>query len=158
LENPPGGFFLLWNLFLAILRGAIRFLFLFSVCMGWSLTLWGMAAGIFLSLLSFGAVIYSIDPESAGWTGWTLFLMTLFVLLTGGISFLSLLVRALLLGRDRTLFSLGRSFREGTLGALWVLGCIALFLRGWLVWWDALFLFLCLFLVEVYFLRKFRMN
>lgn len=124
--------------------------------MGWSMTLWGMAIGVLFSFLSFGSVIFFVDPEATGRIGEALLFSTLFLLFFGILSLSLLVVRAVAFGKNRALLCLGRSFRQGFLGALFSLGIVALFMNRWLVWWDALFLFVFFLLIELYFFRAFR--
>ncbi len=126
--------------------------------MKWSLVLWGVVSSTILVLLSWGAVLFFVSPDSATTFEWTLFLSTLFLSLAGACLTAMLLVRRMLFGSERALARLGTSVRQGVFLALFGIGVLFLRRADWLAWWDALFLFGFLFLIEIYFLRKFRVS
>jgi hypothetical protein len=126
--------------------------------MKWSLVLWGMALGTILFLFSWGLVLFFVSPESATMFEWGLFVTTLFLSLAGLCFLLALVVRRMVFGSDRALSRIGTSVRQGMFLAVFGIGILFLRREGWLVWWDALFLFGFLFLIELFFLRKFRMR
>jgi len=126
--------------------------------MKWSLVLWGVISSTVLALLSWGAVLFFVSPENATAFEWTLFLSTLFLSLAGLCSIVTLVVRRMMVGNEHSLARVGTSVRQGSLLAVWCIGVLFLFRSGWFAWWDALFLFGFLFLVELFFLRKFRVK
>ncbi|QQS20860.1 MAG: hypothetical protein IPL87_04940 [Candidatus Moraniibacteriota bacterium] len=121
--------------------------------MKWSLTLGALFLAVGVAFFSGAALLWYIDPETAGFSEWAL-VGTTFFLLSGGIgSGILLLVRKALFGEEEALFLLGKSFRQGALLSLFAMSLLVFFQRGWLVWWGAVFLFLPFLLIEIFFLR-----
>ncbi len=126
--------------------------------MRWSFVLFGGVLSTILAFLSWGTVLFFVNPENATPLEWLLFSTTLFLLLGGVCSLAVLLMRRMILGSERALLRVGTSVRQGILGAIFCMGVLFLLRAEWLVWWDALFLFGFLFLIELFFLRKFRIK
>lgn len=112
--------------------------------------------GTGIALLSWGMVLFFVSPESAGIFEWAIFLATSFLSLLGLSSIGILLLRRIFLGSEYALARLGTSARQGGFLALFFIGIAFLFRAGWLAWWVAVFLGGFLFLIELFFLRKFR--
>lgn len=126
--------------------------------MRWSLVLWGVVSGTILSIFSWGLALFFINPTSATLFEWTLFLATLFLSLAGICSLVTLVVRRMVFGSERALSRVGTSIRQGAFLAIFCIGVLFLFRARWFAWWDALFLFGFLFLIELFFLRHFRIK
>lgn len=153
---------MLLSRFSAILRGLGALIPTVFFCherdMKWSLALWGMIVSTMLALLSWGAVIFVVNPEGATPFEWTLFLLLLLFSLSGACSTIVLLLRRIIGGVDHSIARIGTSVRQGVFLALFLLLVAMLFRAGWFAWWNALFVFGFLFLIELFFLRKFRMK
>lgn len=126
--------------------------------MKWSLALWGMIVSTILALLSWGAVIFVVNPEGATYFEWALFLLLLLLSLSGVCSITILLLRRIIGGVNHSIARIGTSVRQGFFLALFLLLALFLFRAGWFAWWSVLFVFGFLFLIELFFLRKFRMK
>ncbi len=126
--------------------------------MKWALVLWGLVLSTILSALAWGAVLFFVNPENATGFEWALFLLSLLLVLAGFCSLGILLLRRMLLGIDQTLMRVGTSVRQGLLLAVFLVGALLLVRTGWFVWWDAMLLFGFLFLVDLFFLWKFRVK
>lgn len=126
--------------------------------MKWSLALWGMIVSTILALLSWGAVVFVVNPEGATLSEWTLFFFLLLLSLSGVCSTVILLLRRIIGGVDHSVARIGTSVRQGVFLALFLLLVALLFRVGWFVWWNVLFVFGFLFLIELFFLRKFQMK
>ncbi|QQR77598.1 MAG: hypothetical protein IPJ67_00380 [Candidatus Moraniibacteriota bacterium] len=126
--------------------------------MKWALVLWGLVLSTILSALAWGAVLFFVSPENATGFEWALFLLSLLLVLTGTCSLGILLLRRMLFGIDWALMRVGTSVRQGLFLAIFFVGALLLVRAGWFVWWDAMLLFGFLFLVDLFFLRKFRVK
>lgn len=126
--------------------------------MKWALVLWGLALSTVLSALAWGAVLFFVNPENATGFEWALFLSTLLLALTGVCSLGVLLSRRVLFGIDWALMRVGTSVRQGLFLAIFLVGLLLLVRAGWFAWWDAMLLLGFLSLVDLFFLRKFRVK
>ncbi len=126
--------------------------------MRWALVVWGLIISTMLSALAWGAVLFFVSPDDATGFEWAIFLSTLLLVLTGACSLFVLLVRRVFIGVDRALMRVGTSVRQGLFLAVFSLGILLLMRAEWLAWWDALLLFSFFFLIELFFLRKFRIK
>ncbi len=126
--------------------------------MRWALVVWGLIISTMLSALAWGAVLFFVSPDDATGFEWAIFLSTLLLVLTGVCSLFVLLVRRVFIGVDRALMRVGTSVRQGLFLAVFSLGILLLMRAEWLAWWDALLLFSFFFLIELFFLRKFRIK
>ncbi len=124
--------------------------------MKWSAVLFWFILSTLIAFFSWGMVLFFVSPEDAGVFEWVMFSVTLFVSLLGFCSIGILLFRRILFGSERALGRLGTSVRQGSFLAIFLIGLGFLFRAGWLVWWVAVFLWGFLFLIELFFLRKFR--
>lgn len=150
---------MLFPRFLAILEGVEEpDCFLAARVMRWSLVLWGMVLGTVLSIFSWGSVLFFINPASATLFEWALFLATLFLSLAGLCSLVTLVIRRAVFGNERALSRVGTSIRQGAFLAVFCIGVLFLFRAGWFAWWNVFFLFGFLFLIELFFLRHFRIK
>ena len=126
--------------------------------MKWALVLWGLALSTVLSALAWGAVLFFVNPENATGFEWALFLSTLLLALTGICSLGVLLLRRVLFGIDWALVRVGTSVRQGLFLAIFLVGLLLLVRAGWFAWWDAMLILGFLCLVDLFFLRKFRVK
>lgn len=124
--------------------------------MKWSAVLFWFALGTCIALLSWGMVLFFVSPEDAGAFEWAIFLATSFLSFLGLSSIGILFSRRIFLGSERALARLGTSTRQGGFLAIFLIGVALFFRAGWLTWWVAVFLGGFLFLIELFFLRKFR--
>lgn len=115
---------------------------------------WGMRIITLFSGLALGAVVYYIDPDSAGIFGKILFYLILFFVLSGVFNLFLLWLRKVLAGPETALANVGLSFRQGMLLAVLAIGLLILQSLRMLVWWDGLLLLAGIFLVEFYFLSR----
>lgn len=126
--------------------------------MRWSSVLFGFVFGSMMAVLSCVAVIFFVDPDTATIFEWGMLVCTAFLAFFGFCAASLLLVRRMFLGKDRSLERLGRSIRQGGFLAVFCLSLLFLSREGWLMWWTGGILFAFLFLLELFFLRKFRIR
>lgn len=124
--------------------------------MRWSSVLFGFVFGSTMAIFSCVAILFFVDPDNATIFEWGMLVCTLFLAFFGLCTALSLLVRRMLFGADRSLERLGMSIRQGGFLATFCVGILFLSRQGWFVWWTGGFLFTFLFLLELFFVRKFR--
>jgi hypothetical protein len=114
----------------------------------------GMKLIMFLSLVAWGLVIYSVDPEKAGIAGQVMFYASMFLTIAG-IFILSLTwVRRRARDEETPFVYVGMSFRQGTLLAFLAVTLLVLQNFKVLTWWDGLLLVAAIFLMELYFLSR----
>ena len=126
--------------------------------MKWAIVLWSLVASTLLSLLAWAMTLFFVNPENATPFEWVLFVGTLFLVLSGVFALGELVLRRALLGIERAIRRVGTSVRQGMFLAAFCLGGLFLSRAGWLAWWDAILLFGFLFLIELFFLRTFRLK
>lgn len=126
--------------------------------MRWALVLWGLVLSTVLSAFAWGAVLFFVNPEDATGFEWTAFIFTLLLVLTGSCSLLVLMARRMFFGIEYAVARIGTSVRQGVFLALFCVGVLFLARSGWLAWWDAALFFGFLFLIELFFLRTFRVK
>lgn len=126
--------------------------------MKWAIVLWSLVASTLLSLLAWGTTLFFVSPENATVFEWALFVGTLFLVLTGVFAIGGLVLRRVLFGTEQTLMRVGTSIRQGMFLAIFCLGILFLLRAGWLAWWDVILCFGFLFLIELFFLRTFRVK
>jgi len=103
-------------------------------------------SGVFLLYL-----FYTQDPRS-GNIVITLFLISIFVMITSFTSLLLFLLRIIFGDKEMVYRKAKNSFREGFLLALYAIVLLSLGATSLLTWWDSLLLALSLVLFEIYFL------
>lgn len=126
--------------------------------MRWALVLWGLVLSTILSALAWGGVLFFVNPEDATGFEWTAFLATLLLVLAGTCSLAVLMARRVFFGIEYAVAHIGTSVRQGVFLALFCVGVLLLDRVRWLAWWDAALFFGFLFLIELFFLRKFRVK
>ena len=116
--------------------------------------IWGIRTINLISLCALSLVIYFVDPEKSGWGGILSFYIALFFFLAGFFNLLLILLRKAGLGSEASIRGLRLSFRQGILLAVLSIGILILQSQRILFWWDALFIFGVVFIIELCFLSK----
>ncbi len=115
-----------------------------------------MIAGTTLATVAWMFVLLLVDPRDTGWFGVIMFMTTLMLMITGLTSIGGLFVRTVVLGRNEMLArTVGNSFRQGLLLAIFIGGILMMKSRGTLTPWTTIFFIVFLTLVE-FFLVAFR--
>lgn len=115
---------------------------------------WGIRLVTLLSLAAFVAVLKFVDPDSAGIVGKVIFYVSLFFALSGIFNLFLLWLRKRFMNSDTAASSIGLSFRQGNLLALFVIGLLVMQSFRVLVWWDGLLLLAGVFIIELYFASR----
>lgn len=103
---------------------------------------------------AFGVVLFKIDPTETNFLGFLLFYISLFLASAGTISLIALLIRAYMV-RDELIFRLvTRSFRQGLLFSLLIIGTLFLQSKRYLTWWNLLLLIFGLTALEFFFVSN----
>lgn len=97
-------------------------------------------------------VLLQIDPLEAGFTGFALFYLTLWISLMGTITLFGALYRIWIRKREFLLREVRTSFRHGVLLSALAVGFLLLSSRNWLQWWSVLPIVLVLGIIEYVFL------
>lgn len=116
--------------------------------------IWGIRFVTLVSVAAFGLVINFVDPDATGLVGKVLFYLSLFFALSGILNLFFLWLRRKFMGIEMASMSVGLSFRQGNLLALFAVGLLIMQSFRVLVWWDGLLLLVGIFLVELYFLSR----
>lgn len=108
--------------------------------------------------VSFGLVLYYINPLTAKWLGFLFFYGSLFLALTGTFSLLGFAAR-FIFKRDQTLYKqINIASRQAIMLSILVLSVLALQSQNYLFWWNILLLIIIFSLIELFFItyRKYR--
>jgi hypothetical protein len=97
-----------------------------------------MGFGTVLASVTFFLVLFRVDVDTAGASGFAMFYVSLFLAITGAISLLSLSVRSLNRRGEMLSRLVGLSFRQAALLSALAVGALALRAYGLLSWWSAL--------------------
>lgn len=110
-----------------------------------------MTFATIVSWSSWAIVLFTIDPTASQPLALFLFFGSFFFALTGTFALLGFGLRAQFV-KHRALFEqIGVSFRQGLLLSLLLVGLLLLQGERYLTWWNALFLLLCIVLLEFFF-------
>jgi hypothetical protein len=93
-------------------------------------------------------VVTSLDPVTAGWLGFGLFYVTLFVACLGTFALVGVGVRLRLVRQEPALGQVTIAFRQAVSFSALVLAALFLQSKGLLTWWNMLLLVAALTLVE----------
>jgi len=115
---------------------------------------------IFMSIATTAAwiawvvVLHGVDPTRSGFLGFVLFYTTLYMALFGSISVLSLIIRIWRSSGEVLSRVVMRSFRQGVLLSILVIGSLILFSQGWFRWWTMLLVVIIVSFVELAFISS----
>ncbi|MFH1173448.1 MAG: hypothetical protein V1692_02875 [bacterium] len=101
-------------------------------------------------------VIFSIDPDNAGFIGLIAFYLTLLFSLTGTFFFISFIVRRILNKEAVVSRQVGISFRQAISYATVVLGALWLQSQNWLNWANIILFIAVLTILEIFFVSARR--
>lgn len=116
--------------------------------------IWGLSISTLLALAAWIFVVFYIDPEEAGIIGRVFFYTSLFLFLAGFLVSFFVWLRKKFVGEDVAVETIGLSFRQGVLLAIFLVVVAILQGIGYLIWWNALLTLAGIFLVELYFISK----
>lgn len=115
---------------------------------------WGIRLVTLLSFAAFVMVLRFVDPDSTGMVGKMLFYVSLFFTLSGIFNLFLLWLRKKFMNSETASSSIGLSFRQGNLLALFAIGLLIMQSFRVLVWWDGLLLLAGVFIIELYFISR----
>lgn len=108
-----------------------------------------------LSWLSWGIVIFSIDPQQIGFLGFFFFYFSLLLALFGTIFLVGFFVRfKLQKGSFKITYYLKTSFRQALFFSILIIGSVILQSQGLLTWWNIILFILILTALEFFFITK----
>jgi len=114
----------------------------------------GMMVGTVLCWLSFGLVVFYIDPTKATLSSFVFFFLSLFFSLAGLFTLMGFYVRKWK-ARDEILFAhIGPAFRQGLFLSSTIVIILILQALKILTWWNLLILLCAVILLEFFFLAK----
>lgn len=107
-----------------------------------------MAFGTILTWSAWGLVLSQFDPASAGWLGFSMFYVSLYLALVGTFSLLGLTVRRIIYSAELPYRQVAIAFRQSFSFAFLVVAALFLQSRDLLTWWNVLFLVVALTFLE----------
>ena len=113
-----------------------------------------MFVATILAAMSWGLVVYYVDPYRSGVIGMALFYLTCSFTLVGLFTLFGFNVRRRINNNELLFVLVGVSFRQAIWASLICVGLLMMQGAGILEWWDACLLILALGLLEAYFLSK----
>ena len=116
--------------------------------------LWGMRLATLISVVAFVLIVIYVDPETTGAAGKILFYFILFFSLVGFLNLVLLKLRKRIINKETISKNMRLSFRQAVLLSVFFIGLLIMQSFQVLIWWDALLLFVGIFLAELYFLSK----
>lgn len=113
-----------------------------------------MIGATVLCWLSFGLVLFFIDPMTSGWIGITFFYLSLFVSVVGTLALLGFAIRILFWKDVLPYKHVGISLRQGLLFAILIVCSLILAREELFTWWSIILLIAGLGLLELFFLSR----
>jgi hypothetical protein len=111
-----------------------------------------MGFGVVLAVATLFLVLFRTEPGTAGWLGFTLFYLSLFLTLVGAVSIIGFVVRVLM-HRDEMLAKLVTlSFRQAVLLSALAVGALMLHSRSLLTWWNSALIVVAVTVIEFIFI------
>ncbi len=108
------------------------------------------------SAIGWGAwilILFSTNPFEAGFLGFVLFYLALFIALVGTMSLLGFIVRLWILKREEVVLrQVTTAFRQSILLSVLVAGSLYLQSRGVLAWWNIIIFIIVLGLIELFYI------
>ena len=107
--------------------------------------------GTLVGLATWLVVLFTVNPNEAGWLGFLLFYLSLAVSLVGFISLIGFAVRMVLYHHDEiVLREVTAAFRQACFFTMVVVGSIFLQSHKLLAWWNVLLLIVVLATIELF--------
>ena len=116
--------------------------------------IWLIGFASVLALVSFLAILFLFPPESASGFVLMLFFSSLFLALCGFFSLTNFYFRRRRQRNNSPVYSLGISFREGTLLSALLVGFLAMKYFQVFYWWTALIFLIVVVAIEMAFLYQ----
>jgi len=116
-----------------------------------------MAIATLICYVSFGYVVWTVDPEVTNWAGFALFYACLFLALTGTFALIGFLIRFIALKRDLVFRSVRDAFRQSFLFSFIIIAALYLLSKNLFNWMNILFLAIGLTVFE-FFLISYSKN
>lgn len=113
-----------------------------------------MFVATILAMISWGLVVYYVDPLKSELVGVILFYLTSFFAFVGLFTLIGFNIRRRLNNNELLFVLVGVSFRQAVWLSLAITGVLMMQSARILEWWDACLLVLALGLLEAYFLSK----
>jgi len=111
----------------------------------------GMMVSTIICFVSWIFVLFSINPDTSGIIGIILFILMLFLFMTGFFTLIGFYLRKKIFNKNNDFKLVGALFRQGILFSLIFIGMLILNKFQLLFWWSSLLLILAICLLEFYF-------
>ncbi|MDD4901198.1 MAG: hypothetical protein PHS62_03785 [Patescibacteria group bacterium] len=105
-----------------------------------------------LCWLTFGYVVWTVNPETTNYLGFTLFYLSLFLALSGTAALIGFLVRFVFLRHELAVNKVKIAFRQSFLFAGFIVVALFLLSRGLLTWLNSIILIVGLSALEFFLL------
>lgn len=114
----------------------------------------GMMVSTIFCWISWGMILYYVDPQTTGFVGLAAFYVSLFFALIGLLTLVGFYMRVWFSKNEIIFAHVGPAFRQGILLSLILTG--SLFLQSFrlLTWWDGALFIASVALLEFYFLSR----
>ncbi len=114
----------------------------------------GMMVSTVFCWISWGMILYYVDPQTTGFVGLAAFYVSLFFALIGLLTLVGFYMRVWFSKNEILFAHVGPAFRQGILLSLILTG--SLFLQSFrlLTWWDGALFIASVALLEFYFLSR----
>lgn len=113
-----------------------------------------MSSATLFSWLAWLIVIFYINPEEAGFVGFAMFYLSLFLALVGSFSLLGFFTRVWF-SREEVIFRhLGVATRQSLLFSILLVGSLILQGSGFFRWWSVVLLIAFITLLEFFFISR----
>jgi hypothetical protein len=114
----------------------------------------GMMISTVFCWISWGMILYYVDPETTGWVGLGAFYVSLFFALVGLLTLVGFYMRVWFSKNEILFAHVGPAFRQGILLSLVLVGSLLLQSFRLLTWWDGALFIASVALLEFYFLSR----
>jgi hypothetical protein len=116
-----------------------------------------MGIATFICYVSFGYVVWTVDPEVTNWAGFALFYACLFLALTGTFALIGFLIRFIAMKRELVFRSVRDAFRQSFLFSFIIIAALYLLSRNLFNWLNIILLAVGLSVFE-FFLISYSKN
>jgi hypothetical protein len=111
-----------------------------------------MSASTCVCWTAFLYVLWTVDPFSTNWIGFTLFYTSLFLTIIGSSALVGFIVRFILMKQELAFRAVKEAFRQSFLFALLIVISLVLLSKGVFTWLNILFLVVGLTVLEFFML------
>ena len=111
-----------------------------------------MGFGTLIAAATFFLILFRVDPANAGFLGFCLFYLSMFLAVAGALSILGFVIRVFSHRGEMLSRLVALSFRQAVLLAALAVGALALHAHGLLSWWNSILLVAAVTIVEFLFI------